>query len=87
MTITVYVLSMASSDPKNNEHAKSPISEKSSKLKDPIIAGNKPATQAKTEHEVREQDSKRIDSKVDEALRFLASVFEEGDSCENNKGT
>ncbi|PWA77605.1 hypothetical protein CTI12_AA221210 [Artemisia annua] len=76
---------MASSNPKNNEHAKTQVNGKSSKLKEPIIAAHKPSTQSKTKHEELEQDKKRIDSKVDEAMRFLASVFEEGDSCDNNK--
>ena len=78
---------MASSNPNNYEQAKSYVSEKSSKLKAPMIEAEKPSTKSQTQHGVRQQKCKQFDSEVEEAMMFVASLFQEGDSSKNNKGT
>ena len=78
---------MASSNHNNNEQAKSNFNEKRSKLKAPMIESDKPSTKSQTQHEVRQQKCKPFDAKVEEAIRFVASLFQEGDSSKNNKGT
>lgn len=78
---------MASSNPNNYEQAKSYVSEKSSKLKAPMIEAEKPSTKSQTQHEVRQKNCIPFDAKVEEAIRFVASLFQEGDSSKNNKGT
>lgn len=78
---------MASSNPNNNHQGKSNVNEKTSKLKAPMIESDKPSTKSQTQHDVRQEKCKQFDSKVEEAMIFVASLFQEGDSSKNNIGT
>ena len=77
---------MASSNPKTVQHTDSHESYTDSKSKDPIFSEKKHETQPKDDDKIRDRHSKETSTKVDAALRFLASVFEEGEASQKNKG-
>lgn len=77
---------MSSSSHNNIEDTKSHDTEKKSKPDDATFVGPKPCPQPESQHGVRDEGVKAPESKVDQALRFLLSVFESGDSSTNIKG-
>ena len=72
---------MASSNPKNVEDTKSVKHDNNSD--DTTFVAPKPDPKPNSQHYGREEQPV---SKVEEALRFLQSVFEAGGSSSNDKG-
>lgn len=77
---------MASSNHENIQGTKSADFDNISKSTDATFVDPKPNPQPNSHHGVRDEEIKQPDSKVDQALRFLQSVFESGDSSTNLGG-
>ena len=84
--IQLRIFAMASSNPKTFQDTNSHAAQKNSKCEDPTVPGKKDVNQPKEEDEVRDGRSKHENTKVDDALKFLVSVFEEGEPSQTNKG-
>ena len=79
---------MASSNPENIPHKKSDVSHTDSKSKSPSVSEKNHLTHPKKEDVVPDGDghTKPSKSKVEDALRFVASLFEEGGPAQMNEG-
>ena len=77
---------MASSNCKSVQHTESHESYTDSKSNDPVFSEKKHETQPKDDDKLRDRHAKERSTKVDAALRFLASVFEEGEASQKNLG-
>lgn len=77
---------MDSSNPKISQDKKSHAPRTDSKCEEQTVRGKKHVTEPSIDDGVHDRRSKGPNTKVDDALRFLTSVFEEGGSSQSNKG-
>ncbi|GJV59330.1 hypothetical protein Tco_1465430 [Tanacetum coccineum] len=76
---------MASPNPKILQNSDKTAIDTKSNIDVPILEAVKPPTESKTDDGVRDKNARLPNNKVNDAITFLASVFEGGESSKHDK--